>query len=67
MGNCRLKGNAENTLERTKTDFLFIRIIGRGGFGKVWEVKDKKTNSFYAAKKMSKLKIIKKNSVHSVM
>ena len=45
------------------SDFEFLYIIGRGGFGKVWRVKSKKTNKHYALKQMSKLKIIDKKSI----
>ena len=40
--------------------------IGRGGFGKVWKVRCKLNNKYYAIKIMSKLKIIKKNSVKNI-
>ena len=40
--------------------------IGRGGFGKVWKVKCKINNQYYAMKIMSKTKIIKKNSVKNI-
>ena len=40
--------------------------IGRGGFGKVWKVKCKLNNKYYAMKIMSKMKIIKKNSVKNI-
>ena len=40
--------------------------IGRGGFGKVWKVKCKLNNKYYAMKIMSKVKIIKKNSVKNI-
>ena len=42
-------------------------IIGRGGFGKVWKVKLKKTNEFFALKEMSKMKIIDRRSEFSIM
>jgi serine/threonine kinase 32 len=41
--------------------------IGKGGFGKVWKVMDKRTKRIYAMKLMSKIKIINKKSVASVM
>lgn len=41
--------------------------IGKGGFGKVWKVMDKRTKKIYAMKLMSKIKIINKKSVGSVM
>ncbi len=46
--------------------FFLEYPIGRGGFGKVWKVKCKLNNKYYAMKIMSKLKIIKKNSVKNI-
>ena len=48
------------------SNFEFLNIIGRGGFGKVWSVKSKKTNKYYALKQMSKVKIIDKKSIKSI-
>ena len=48
------------------SNFEFLYIIGRGGFGKVWSVKSKKTNKYYALKQMSKVKIIDKKSIKSI-
>ena len=42
-------------------------IIGRGGFGKVWKVRLKKVNEFFALKEMSKVKIIDRRSEISIM
>ena len=42
-------------------------IIGRGGFGKVWKVRLKKANEFFALKEMSKVKIIDRRSEVSIM
>ena len=36
--------------------FKFNYIIGKGGFGKVWRVRYKKTNEIFALKEMSKKK-----------
>lgn len=41
--------------------------IGKGGFGKVWKVEMKKGKAVFAMKEMSKVKIINKKSVSSVM
>lgn len=50
-----------------KNNFAFEYIIGKGGFSKVWRVKLKKTKQVMALKEMSKLRIISKHSVASVM
>jgi hypothetical protein len=47
--------------------FDCIYIIGKGGFGKVWCVRMKKTQKVYAMKEMHKTKIIGKKSIHSVL
>lgn len=41
--------------------------VGKGGFGKVWKVVEKKSKKILAMKEMSKIKIISKKSVTSVM
>ena len=42
-------------------------MVGKGGFGKVWKVREKKTNKIYAMKELAKIKVINKRSVSSVM
>lgn len=37
-----------------KQNFIVLHVIGKGGFGKVWKVKDRKTGQEYAMKEMSK-------------
>ena len=54
-----------NLVNRNYFDFLYI--IGRGGFGKVWKVKLKKTNEYYALKEMYKVKVIDRRSEFSIM
>lgn len=50
-----------------KTNFDFLNVIGRGGFGKVWKVFSKKDKKLYAMKQMSKLKICDKRSEKSII
>lgn len=49
-----------------KNAFDFLYIIGRGGFGKVWKVCQKKYKKQFALKEMSKAKIIDKRSEKSI-
>lgn len=51
----------------TLRDFEKMNAIGRGGFGKVFEVKNVKTNQIYAMKEMDKTRVYAKRSVESVM
>ena len=50
----------------SKNYFEFQYVIGRGGFGKVWQVIMKKNNKQYALKEMSKVKIIDRRSEKSI-
>ena len=56
------KVNKDSFILMTKdslTDYYkIIRIIGEGGFGKVYEVQNKVTSQFYACKKVSKVNVI---------
>ena len=61
--NIKFNNNTSN-LNRNMFEFLFV--IGKGGFGKVWRVKQKKTKDLYALKEMSKTKIIDKKSEKSI-
>ena len=49
-----------------KNSFIFLYIIGKGGFGKVWKVIHKQSKNNYALKEMIKAKIIDKKSEHSI-
>ncbi len=64
LKNTKKDNNQRSNL--TRNDFEFVFIIGKGGFGKVWRVKYKKTNELYALKEMSKTKIIDKKSENSI-
>ena len=78
MGNCNFKSDGFDDssckfdLNRcyiaiNKSHFKFHCIIVKGGFGKGWKVERKKFGTFYALKEMSKVKIVNKKSVNSVM
>ena len=60
------KLNPNNNSSLSRNNFEFIFIIGKGGFGKVWRVQEKKTKALYALKEMSKTKIIDKKSEKSI-
>ena len=51
----------------TKSLFEFIDIIGRGGFGKVWKVKNRKYKIYFAMKEMSKKAILDKKSIKGIL
>ena len=51
-------------LSRNLFDFLYV--IGKGGFGKVWRVRYKRTQEIFALKEMSKKKILDKKSEFSI-
>ena len=54
----------KDTLSRNM--FKFNYVIGKGGFGKVWQVLYKKTKQPFALKEMSKTKILDKKSEKSI-
>ena len=53
--------------EVTRNRFEFQNVIGKGGFGKVWKVIDKKSKTVYALKEMSKTRIIDKKCEKNIM
>ena len=50
-----------------RNNFDFLYVIGKGGFGKVWKVKLKRTKEIFALKEMSKVKIIDRRSEESII
>lgn len=50
-----------------KNHYNFIKVVGKGGFGRVWKVELKKTKQVYALKVMWKPRVLAKKSVQSVM
>lgn len=71
IGFTRRRSNLSNSptkaAEISKKMFNVLYPIGKGGFGKVWKVETKKSKQIYAMKEMSKVKVINKKSVTSVM
>lgn len=45
----------------TMEDFVILKIIGKGAFGRVYKVRHKKTDTLLAMKVLSKRQLIKKN------
>ena len=59
MGNAGSEGEAPVTL----ADFDIIKLIGKGGFGKVWQVRFKRDGQIYALKVLAKSEIIKQDLI----
>merc|ERR1719289_168976 len=62
------EGNVVNMLKSEETkvspaDFDFLKVIGRGAFGKVMQVKYKKTGNIYAMKILRKKQIVARNQI----
>ena len=45
----------------SKADFNFLKVIGRGSFGKVYMVKKRGTSNVYALKTLNKEVVAKRN------
>ena len=74
MGNCsgvqpEGLGQFENEpqIELRRSDFEFVKPIGKGGFGKVWKVVRIKDGKVFATKEMLKARVLAKRSIHSVI
>ena len=48
-------------------DFEMIKVIGKGGFSKVFQVRKKDTGKIYAMKTLSKTKIKRDNKVENIL
>ena len=51
----------------TIDDFIFLYVIGKGTYGKIWKVKHKLSDQYYALKQMTKVKIIEESSEMSTL
>ena len=68
MGNCAIsKAESDPNYVLSRNAYKYLYAIGRGGFGRVWKVEEKKTRTIYAMKAMEKPRILAKKSVNSVM
>ena len=72
MGTCNGKPEHLDTLTDefryvNLDDFVLVKAIGKGGFGKVWKVQRKRDNKVFAMKEMLKARVMAKKSVESVM
>lgn len=52
----KVKPQPEETHYLSRNSYELFHVIGRGGFGKVWKVENKKTRGIYALKEMAKSK-----------
>lgn len=62
-------GTAVSTPDKKVTinDFDLVRLVGKGAFGKVWQVRRKGTGEIYALKVLNKKTIVEQNLVeHTV-
>jgi len=62
------EGKVVNMLDTSATkvgpdDFAFLKVIGRGAFGKVMQVKHKSTDNVYAMKILKKKQLVDSNQV----
>jgi len=57
----------QNTEVVTADDFELMRVVGKGSFGKVMQVRMKKTGKIYAMKMLSKQHIVENNEIEHTM
>merc|ERR1719193_3010380 len=62
------EGDVVNMLDTAATkvgpdDFAFLKVIGRGAFGKVMQVKHKSSGNVYAMKILKKKQLVESNQV----
>ena len=68
MGACNFKSDTKDLDTIISiNNFQLLETIGKGGFGKVWKVTERKTKKTYAMKEMAKSRVISKRSVNSVL
>ena len=50
-----------------KGNYIFIKMIGVGGFSKVYEVRDIRNGKLYAMKVINKSSVEKSNKIHQII
>ena len=67
MGNIDSVSQQSSIQKISRSPFEFLKIIGRGGFGRVWKVLHKPTKKIYAMKSMLKTRIIDTKNEQNVI
>ena len=67
MGNIDSVSQQSSIQKISRSSFEFLKIIGRGGFGRVWKVLHKPTKKIYAMKSMLKTRIIDTKNEQNVI
>lgn len=67
MGACHISGEFDSAERLSRSDFEYIKAIGRGALGLVWRVVHKKTRMQLAIKEIEKDSIPSKEALHSVL
>lgn len=74
MGICSLKDSRDPESQVLPTqasirlsDFDLLKVVGRGGFGRVWQVRCLPLDTTHALKEISKARVLAKNSAPAVM
>jgi serum/glucocorticoid-regulated kinase 2 len=62
LSHTRMKGSAAE-VPVTIDDFELLKVVGKGSFGKVMQVRNKHTGRIYAMKVLAKANIIRRNQV----
>jgi len=65
-GSISMSANQQSTDKNVKPsleDFTLLKVVGKGSFGKVLQVRNRHTNRVYAMKQLKKSHIIKRNQV----
>lgn len=67
MGTCSSSVEEDGlSIGLSRSHFQFLHVLGKGGFGRVWQVRHKQTNQVLALKEMNKLVVLSLNSANSV-